>query len=227
MLDLKQLRRDPDPVRAALARRRDGSDAQLDRVLELDARTRAMRPAVEALRARQNEASKAIGAAKQAGGDAAEEIAAMQEVAQRVKALNQELADADAELQDALATLPNPPDPTAADEDTTLREVGDATATGADHLELAGDLIDMEAGARVAGSRFAYLKGDLVLLELALVRWAIGVLADKGFEPVVPPVLVREEALFGTGFLPDTEEQIYRVPDDDRYLAGTSEVALA
>jgi seryl-tRNA synthetase len=227
MLDLKQLRRDPDPVRAALARRRDGSDAQLDRVLELDARTRAMRPEVEALRARQNEASKAIGAAKQAGGDAAEEIAAMQEVAQRVKALNQELADADAELQDALATLPNPPDPTAADEDTTLREEGEGGPSGPDHLEVAGPLIDMEAGARVAGSRFAYLKGDLVLLELALVRWAIGVLADEGFEPVVPPVLVREEALFGTGFLPDTEQQIYRLPDDDLYLVGTSEVPLA
>ena len=85
----------------------------------------------------------------------------------------------------------------------------------------------MEAGARVAGSRFAYLKGDLVLLELALVRWALEVLGEKGFEPVIPPVLVREEALFGTGFLPDTEQQIYRLADDALYLTGTSEVALA
>ena len=85
----------------------------------------------------------------------------------------------------------------------------------------------MEAGARVAGSRFAYLKGDLVLLELALVRWALEVLRGKGFEPVIPPVLVREEALFGTGFLPDTEQQIYRLADDALYLAGTSEVPLA
>ena len=76
----------------------------------------------------------------------------------------------------------------------------------------------MEAGARVAGSRFAYLKGDLVLLELALVRWALEVLRGKGFEPVIPPVLVREEALFGTGFLPDTEQQIYRLADDALYL---------
>ena len=87
--------------------------------------------------------------------------------------------------------------------------------------------MDLEAGARVAGSRFAYLKGPLVLLELALVRWALERLGEKGFEPVIPPVLVREEALFGTGFLPDTEQQIYRVPDDDLYLAGTSEVPLA
>ena len=85
----------------------------------------------------------------------------------------------------------------------------------------------MEAGARVAGSRFAYLKGDLVLLELALVRWALELLRGKGFEPVIPPVLVREEALYGTGFLPDTEQQIYRLADDALYLAGTSEVALA
>ena len=108
-----------------------------------------------------------------------------------------------------------------------LREVGEAGAGGRDHLELLGDLVDLEAGARVAGSRFAYLKGPLVLLELALVRWALEALAEQGFAPVIPPVLVREEALFGTGFLPDTEQQIYRVPDDDLYLAGTCEVPLA
>jgi seryl-tRNA synthetase len=110
-----------------------------------------------------------------------------------------------------------------------LREVGEIRelTDARDHLELAAGLIDMEAGARVAGSRFAYLRGDLVLLELALVRWALDVLGGHGFEPVIPPVLVREEALFGTGFLPDTEQQIYRLADDPLFLAGTSEVALA
>jgi seryl-tRNA synthetase len=231
MLDLKQIRRDPEPVRAALARRGDGSDARLDAALALDERVRALRPEAEGLRARQNEASKAIGQAKQAGRDAAAEIASMQEIARRVKALGQELAGAEAELQEALATLPNPPDPTATDEDTTLREVGepagDLPHPARDHIEVANGLIDMEAGARVAGSRFAYLKGDLVLVELALVRWALELLRHEGFEPVVPPVLVREEALYGTGFLPDTEQQIYRLADDPLYLAGTSEVALA
>jgi seryl-tRNA synthetase len=227
VLDLREIRRDPEPVRAALARRRDGSEERLDRALELDARRRALLPEVEGLRARRNEASQAIGRAKQAGGDAAEEIAAMQEVARRVKALGDELAEVEAELDAVLGSLPNPPDPTAADEDATVREVGAPGAAGRDHLELAGTLIDMDAGARVAGSRFAYLKGDLVLLELALVRWAVGLLADRGFEPVVPPVLVREEALHGTGFLPDTEQQIYRLADDKLYLAGTSEVPLA
>jgi seryl-tRNA synthetase len=227
VLDLKVLRADPDGVRGALARRRDGSDALLDRVLALDVRRRELLPEVEGIRAQQNTASQAIAAAKQAGEDASGAIAEMQEVARRGKALREELDGVQAELGEALAALPNPPDPTAADEDEVLYERGEGGRAGKDHLELAGAWIDMEAGARVAGSRFAYLKGDLVLLELALVRWALELLRGKGFEPVVPPVLVREEALYGTGFLPDTEQQIYRLPDDDLFLVGTSEVPLA
>jgi seryl-tRNA synthetase len=227
MLDLRAIRRDPEPVRAALARRRDGSDERLDRALALDERARALRTEVEALQAERNAASAAIGQAKKAGEDASRAIAAMQELSPRLKVLQDELGEVEAELGQLLASLPNPPDPTAADEDETLREVGEAGKAGRDHLELAGGLIDMEAGARVAGSRFAYLKGDMVLLELALVRWAMEVLGERGFAPVVPPVLVREEALYGTGFLPDTEQQIYALADDPLYLAGTSEVALA
>jgi seryl-tRNA synthetase len=108
-----------------------------------------------------------------------------------------------------------------------LREVGDAGAIGKDHLELAGARIDMERAARVSGSRFAYLRGELVMLEFALVRYALEKLMPEGFEPVIPPVLVREQALYGTGMLPDTEQQIYRLPDDDLYLVGTSEVPIA
>jgi seryl-tRNA synthetase len=227
VLDLKAIRDDPGPVREALSRRRDGSDARLDGALELDARRRTLLPEVEGLKAQQNAASQAIAAAKQAGGDAAGAIAEMQEVARRGKALRAELDGVQAELDEALASLPNPPDPTAADEDLVLYERGEAGRAGKDHLELAGAWIDMEAGSRAAGSRFAYLKGDLVLLELALVRWALELLRGKGFEPVIPPVLVREEALYGTGFLPDTEQQIYRLADDALYLTGTSEVALA
>jgi seryl-tRNA synthetase len=227
VLDLRAIRRDPEPVRAALARRRDGSDERLERALVLDERVRELRTEVEALQAERNRVSAEIGRAKKSGEDASEAIAAMQELSPRLKAMQDELEPLDAELRALLASLPNPPDPSAADEDETLREVGQAGAAGRDHIELAGGLIDMEAGARVAGSRFAYLKGDLVLLELALVRWAMEVLAGHGFEPVIPPVLVREEALYGTGFLPDTEQQIYGLADDPLYLAGTSEVALA
>jgi seryl-tRNA synthetase len=144
-----------------------------------------------------------------------------------VKERTEQARAAEERLQAILLTLPNLPDPSAADEDTTIREVGEAGREGKDHLELAGERIDMERGARLSGSRFAYLRGDVALLELALVRWATEKLIGHGFEPVLPPVLVRSEALYGTGFLPDTEQQIYRLPDDDLYLVGTSEVALA
>jgi len=230
MLDLRTIRRDPAPVRAALARRREGAEARLDEALALDARRRELLPEVEALRARQNEASQRIARAKQSGEDAGEAIAAMQDVAKRVKALSEEVAAVETDLDRLLRLLPNPPAPDAADEDTLVREVGEPGVPAhpvRDHLELGAQWIDMEAGARVAGSRFAYLKGDLVLLELALVRWVLERLRPHGFEPVIPPVLVREDALFGTGFLPDTEQQIYRLGDDPLFLAGTSEVALA
>jgi seryl-tRNA synthetase len=123
--------------------------------------------------------------------------------------------------------LPNLPAPDSPPEDTVLREVGEAGGTGRDHLELAGPRIDMERAARLSGSRFAYLRGELVLLEFALVRYALGRLIEIGYEPVVPPVLVRERALYGTGMLPDTEQQLYRLADDELYLVGTSEVPLA
>jgi seryl-tRNA synthetase len=227
VLDLKAIRDDPAPARAALERRGDGSAEQLDRVLELDARRRALLPEAEGLRAEQNAASKRIGELQREKGDASEAIAAMKDVSARSKALDSELKEVEEELTPALAALPNPPDPTAADADAVLREVGEAGAAGRDHVDLLGELVDTERGARVSGSRFVYLKGPLVLLELALVRWAMEVLEPEGFVPVVPPILVREQALYGTGFLPDTEQQIYTVPDDDLYLAGTSEVPLA
>src|SRR4051812_39933141 len=227
MVDLRAIRRDPDAARAALARRGDGSDERLDVALALDARRRELLPEVEGLRARQNEASQAIARAKKEGGDAAGAIAEMQEVSRRAKALSEEVAAVEAELNEVLTLIPNPPDATAADDDTPLREVGETRAGARDHLDLAGPLIDMEAAARVSGSRFAYLKGDMVLLELALQRWGLDVLMGHGFEPVIPPVLVREEALFGTGMLPDTEQQLYRLADDPLYLVGTSEVPLA
>jgi seryl-tRNA synthetase len=94
-----------------------------------------------------------------------------------------------------------------------------------DHLELGG--IDMERGAKVSGSRFAYRLGEAALTELALYRFALDRLVAKGFIPMLPPVLVREDAMYGTGFLPTDEVNIYRVERDDLYLAGTSEVALA
>jgi seryl-tRNA synthetase len=230
VLDLRLIRRDPDAVRAALARRGEADVSVLDRVLALDVRRREILPRLEGLRAEQNAANQAIAAAKKSGAGADEAIARMREVAGEAKALNEELTQVEAQLTPTLAQLPNLPEDSAAPQDTVVKEVGEPWLPSwpvRDHLELAGERIDMERGARLSGSRFAYLRGDLARLELALVSWALDVLAEQGFEPVIPPVLVREEALYGTGFLPDTEQQIYHLPADDLYLAGTSEVALA
>jgi seryl-tRNA synthetase len=231
VLDLKLIRRDPEGVRAALQRRGAEAAGGLDRVIALDARRRALLPELEGLRAEQNEANARIKSAD--GPEQRErEIAAMRGVAARAKELERELATVEGDLGVALAPLPNLPDPTAAPgpEDELVREVGEIPKFAfepRDHLELAGDGIDMDRAARLSGSRFAYLKGDLVMVELALVRWVLEKLRGKGFEPVIPPVLVREQALYGTGFLPDTEQQIYSLPEDELYLVGTSEVALA
>lgn len=227
MLDLKAIRNDPQPVLDALARRNDGSQDRLTEALELDARRREILPRSEELSAKQNAANDAIASAKREGGDASAAIEEMKAISAENKQLKEELANVEELLATVQGSLPNPPDPTAADEDTEISRWGEGAPSGLDHMELAGSMIDLEAGARVAGSRFSYLKGDLVRLELAIVQFMVDKLSGKGFTPVIPPVLVRERALYGTGMFPDTEQQIYRVEEDELYLTGTSEVALA
>jgi seryl-tRNA synthetase len=199
-----------------------GAGDGVDRVLELDRRWRELTGQLEALRAEQNAASRG-----RRGAPSEEERRRLSELAARGRALSDQESGLKSELDAAVAALPNLPAADAPPEDTVIREVGDGGKTGRDHLELAGPRIDMERAARVSGSRFAYLRGELVLLELALVAFALNRVGAQGFEPVIPPVLVREPALYGTGFLPDTEQQIYHLPADDLYLVGTSEVALA
>ena len=196
--------------------------ATVDRVLDLDEQWRAVTTQLEQLRSEQNAASKAL-----KGAPSPEQRAQLADLSARGRALSDEETRLRAERDTALTSLPNLPSADAPDQDTVLREVGEGKPSGRDHLELAGPRIDMERGARLSGSRFAYLRGDLVLLELALVRYAMEKLGREGFEPVIPPVLVREHALYGTGMLPDTEQQIYALADDDLFLVGTSEVALA
>ncbi|TFG69804.1 MAG: serine--tRNA ligase, partial [Solirubrobacterales bacterium] len=235
LLDLKRIRDDPAAARAALAR--IGADSDLDQLLRLDARRRELLPEVEELRAERNAASEAIGLAKREGRDADAEITRMQDVAGRIKSLEAELAEAEAERDRLAFTLPNPPHPDAPDGETdedavVLREVGERPSFDfevRDHLEIgrALGLIETEKAAAASGARFAYLLGDLVLVELALIRYAVELVGAHGFTPVVPPVLVREEALFGTGFFPGDREMIYEIPEDDLFLVGTSEVSLA
>jgi seryl-tRNA synthetase len=239
VLDIKLIRKEPEAVKAALARRDRDLPAEIDGILALDERWREATGKAEHARAIQRIRSKEIAEAKSAGKDANEKLAEMKQVSADVKELTEEARSAQEAMRHKLAQLPNLPDPSAAPgpEDELVREVGEIGVGGVgglespfeprDHLELAGELIDMDRAANLSGSRFAYLKGDLVMLELALVRWVLEKLRSHGFEPVIPPVLVREHALYGTGFLPDTEQQIYSLPEDDLYLVGTSEVALA
>ena len=233
MLDLKLIRSDPGTVRAGLERR--GAAGDLDRVIELDGRRREILPELEAARGERKEASEKIGAAKREGREAESEMEEVRVLKGRIEGLESELESVESELDDLVAALPNLPEPEAPDgEDDSdavvLREVGERPEFGfepKDHVELAEGRIELEQAAKASGARFAYLLGDLVLVELALVRWVLGLLAEEGYEPVVPPVLVREEALFGTGFLPGDRDQIYEIEKDELFLAGTAEVPLA
>jgi seryl-tRNA synthetase len=222
-------------VKAALERR--GAGAAVDELLELDRKRRELLPQVEDRRAQKKRVSEEVARAKREGGEAEAGMTESARLSEEIKALEQELAGVEKRIQELLATLPNLPDPTAPDGDTeedaiVVRVVGERPEFGfepRDHLDIGTQLglIDIESAARASGSRFAYLKGDLVRLEFALVQYAFAKLSPHGFLPVVPPVLVREEPLFWTGFLPTDRAQIYEISGDDLYLAGTSEVSLA
>ncbi len=227
MIDLKAARADPEAFRSALVRKGDEAARQFDALLEVDARWRALGQQVDPLRSR----------TKLKGKPSQEELEELKKVKAELKQLEDELAAAEAERKALLEQVPNPPDVSApdgfADEDATeIRRVGEPPAFEfpvQDHVDLAQAFgwIDLERAARVSGSRFVYRIGDVALLELALYRFALDRLGQRGFTPVLPPVLVREEAMYGTGFFPTDEVNIYAVERDGLYLVGTSEVSLA
>jgi seryl-tRNA synthetase len=233
VLDVRAIREDPDHVRKGLARRNLAE--AVDRILELDERRRRLTVRVEELRAEQNRTGKAIGGAQ--GEEKQRLIAEVAKVSAELKELEPQLEQVGAELGDLLAATPNVPHASApdgfTDEDAVeVRRRGDPPTFDfepRDHAEL-GELLgmlDTERGARTSGSRFVYLLGDIVQVQFALVRHALDILTSHGFVPVIPPVLVREEAMFGSGFLPTDEVNIYVTTPDELYLVGTSEVSLA
>jgi seryl-tRNA synthetase len=233
VLDVKAIRENPEHARKALARR--GMAESIDELMELDERRRELTARVEQLRAEQNLASKAIGKAQV--DERTELIEEVSKVSAAIDRLEPELEEAERRLADALARVPNFPDESAPDgfteEDAVeIRRRGEPPQLGfepRDHVAL-GELLGMlevERAVRTSGSRFVYLLGDIVHVQFALVRHALDILTAKGFLPVIPPVLVREEAMFGTGFLPTDAVNIYVTREDDLYLVGTSEVSLA
>ncbi len=225
MIDLRAARNDPVGFRDALARK--GAAEAFDELLAADRAVLDVQPRVEELRAKR----------KLKGKPTPEQLAELERVKAELQQLEEQLTAAEAKRKELLDRVPNPPAEDTpdgfTDEDAVeLRRIGSPPAFDfpvKDHLDLAQVFgwIDMERGAKVSGSRFAYRIGDLALLELALYRYALDRLAQKGFVPVLPPVLVREDAMFGTGFLPTDEVNIYKVERDELYLTGTAEVGLA
>jgi seryl-tRNA synthetase len=233
VLDVRAIRDDPQTYRAGLGRR--NMSAVVDELLAADELRRQLTARVEELRAEQNRASKAIGGAK--GDQKQALISEVGKVSAELKTLEPELEEADAALAQLLATTPNLPHASApdgfTDEDAQeIKRVGEPPEFDfepKDHVAL-GELLgvlDIDRAVRTSGSRFVYLMGDIVFVQFALMRHAMDSLADEGFLPVIPPVLVREQAMYGTGFLPDAEGQVYTTNEDDLYLVGTAEVPLA
>ena len=230
MIDPRLLRDDPDAIREALARR--GSKVDLDAVISLESSLRGARQRAEELRAQQKESGREIAGLEGQAKD--EAIAAVADLAGQVKEAASEVDRLESEFDVAILEVPNLVAPDAAEgfseEDSLeIKRVGEPLTEGSDHATLGETLgiIDTVRAAKVSGSRFGYLKGKGAMLEFSLVRWAMDHLVAEGFTPMVPPVLVREEALVGTGFFPEAREQVYEIPRDELFLVGTAEVPLA
>jgi seryl-tRNA synthetase len=225
LIDLRAARADPEGFRVALARK--GAAEQFDELLAADERWRELETRASELRSQTKTKGKPT-------PEQLEQLRGLKVELQRVESEHEEAAR---QRQELLDRVPNPPDPSVPDGATEddaveVRRVGEPPSFSfepRDHLDLAAGRgwIDLERAARVSGTRFAYRVGEVALLELALYRFALDRLVAKGFVPVLPPVLVREEAMYGTGFLPTDEVNIYRIERDELYLTGTSEVGLA
>ncbi|HUY72830.1 MAG TPA: serine--tRNA ligase [Gaiellaceae bacterium] len=218
MIDLRTARSDPDRFRAALARK--GAAERFDELLAADERWRALLPLVEELRTRR----------KLDGRPTPEQLEELNRVKEQLRAGEEALAAVEAERDALLVRVPNPPDPSApdgtTDEDAVeIRRVGEPGPEGPEHTEVGR--FEMERGARLSGSRFGYIAGDSALVAMALYRLALERASAHGHTPLIPPVLVREQAMVGTGFFPTERSNIYALEADELYLTGTSEVALA
>ncbi len=232
MLDPALLRNDVKSLKLNLKRR--NLDIDLKEVTALDEIRREMRFEAEKLRSEQKSLGKQIASADDKTKK--ELLDQASRLSEKVKELFEKVDVADKNFMDIWIKIPNlisatSPDGTSEKENFEIKKYGEILDIDKpkDHLEIAESLglIDVQKASEVSGSRFSYLFGDLVKIEFSLVLWTMQKLSDKGFKPTIPPVLVRENALYGTGFFPDDAEQVYEIPNDDLYLVGTSEVPLA
>ena len=232
MLDQQILRNNLDALKENLKRR--DIDIDIDFLVQQDEKKRAIKFEAEQARSQQKNIGKEI---SQSDGEEKEEFLKKASVLRdKVKLLNEKYETEEKLFLDQWIKIPNLVDETSpigvTDQDNQeIKKVGEIKELKniKNHLEIGEslNLINVEKASEVSGSRFSYIFGDLVKIELNLVSWVLDKLSDKQFTPTVPPVLVREEALFGTGFFPDDAEQVYEIPKDNLYLVGTSEVPLA
>ena len=232
MLDPALLKENIEILKLNISRR--NLDVDIDLLTELNEERKKLRFEAEQKRSNQKELGKEIANADKEKKEALLNRAS--ELSSEVKSLFEKVDQKDEEFLNQWIKIPNiisdsSPDGKSDSDNKEIKKIGDIKEikNPKDHLEIASklNLIDVEKASEVSGSRFAYLFGDLVKIEFNLVSWALNMLSEKGFTPTVPPVLVRENALYGTGFFPDDAEQVYEIPNDDLFLVGTSEVPLA
>ena len=232
MLDPALLKNDLETLKLNISRRNLNVD--IDFLINLNEKRKQLRFEAEQKRSEQKEIGKEIATAD----DKSKEnlLSQASNISNEVKSLFEKVDQKDEEFFNNWVKIPNiisetSPDGKSDSDNLEIKKIGNIKEmkNPRDHLEIASklNLIDVEKASEVSGSRFAYLFGDLVKIEFNLVSWALNKLSDKGFTPTVPPVLVRENALYGTGFFPDDAEQVYEIPNDDLFLVGTSEVPLA
>ena len=232
MLDPALLKNDLETLKLNILRRNLNVD--IDFLINLNEERKKLRFEAEQKRSEQKEIGKEIATAD----DKSKEnlLSQASNISNEVKSLFEKVDQKDEEFFNNWVKIPNiisetSPDGKSDSDNLEIKKIGNIKEmkNPRDHLEIASklNLIDVEKASEVSGSRFAYLFGDLVKIEFNLVSWALNKLSDKGFTPTVPPVLVRENALYGTGFFPDDAEQVYEIPNDDLFLVGTSEVPLA
>ena len=228
MIDIRLIEAKPKEVKNLLKKK--GVDAPIDEILTLNQRRKDLIKEVDSLRHLQNVTSKEI---QKNPKDRDVLISRIREIVPRLRELEEELKRVEDSLNGLILTLPNLPHesvPEGKDESDNIPikycgSIPQFDFTPKDHLELGEslDLIDIKRAGKVSGSRFYYLKRELVILEYALIRFVTDLLMEKGFVPVIPPVLVREDILYGLGYLPELEDQMYKIPLDELRLAGTSE----
>ena len=232
MLDTQILKNNLEEFNENIKKRDISID--VNHLIELDEKRRKAKFEAEQIKAEQNKLGKEI--AKADKKEKENLLKKASELSDTFKSLSKESEKAEKKFLDLWIKIPNIVDPTSpvgvSDEDNKeIKKTGEIKEliNVKDHLEIGESLglINVEKASEVSGSRFSYIFGDLVKIELNLVSYVLDKLSNKGFLATIPPVLVRENALYGTGFFPDDAEQVYEIPNDDLYLVGTSEVSLA